>query len=119
MTSNKSAILLRINSARNVFKRKARPVQAWRPGQALRVPKGGKFVSLTHRPPLLLNTYPWYSHLLEAESTPGPEGGRKDYVNEKSQFPHWELNPRPSDLKRSASTNRDTACLHQKYIRVG
>jgi len=27
--------------------------------------------------------YSWYSFLLEAESTPGPECGRKDYVNEK------------------------------------
>ena len=26
--------------------------------------------------------YPWYSFLLEAESTPGPQCGRKDYVNE-------------------------------------
>jgi hypothetical protein len=27
--------------------------------------------------------YSWYSFLLEAESTPGPQCGRKDYVNEK------------------------------------
>jgi len=27
--------------------------------------------------------YSWNLSLLEAESTPGPESGRKDYVNEK------------------------------------
>jgi len=32
----------------------------------------GKIVSLTHRPPLPLRKYSWYSFLLEAESTPGP-----------------------------------------------
>jgi hypothetical protein len=29
--------------------------------------------------------YSWYSFLLEAESTPGPQCGRKDYVIEKFQ----------------------------------
>jgi len=29
--------------------------------------------------------YFWYSFLLEAESTPGPQYGRKVYVNEKFQ----------------------------------
>jgi hypothetical protein len=28
--------------------------------------------------------YAWYSFLLEAEPTSGPQCGRKDYVNEKS-----------------------------------
>ena len=32
---------------------------------------GGKVVSLTHRPPLTPGNTPWYSFLLEAESTPG------------------------------------------------
>ena len=33
---------------------------------------GGKFVSLTHRPPLPPRKCSWYSFLLEAELTPGP-----------------------------------------------
>jgi len=28
--------------------------------------------------------YSWYSFLLEAESTPGPKCGKKDYVNKNS-----------------------------------
>jgi hypothetical protein len=43
--------------------------------------------------------YSWYSFLLEAESTPGPQCGQKDYVNEKFQWHHRESNPRPSDCK--------------------
>ena len=66
------------------------------PGQALRVPvgsgsqistqsthKGDKVVNPTHRPPLPHRKYSWYSFLLEAKSTPGPQSGQKDYVNEK------------------------------------
>jgi hypothetical protein len=45
---------------------------------------GGKVVSLTHRPPLPPGNAPG-THLLEAESTPGSECDRKDYVNEKLQ----------------------------------
>jgi len=37
----------------------------------------------------------WYSFLLEAESTTGPQCDRKDYVNEKSTDNSWD---RTSDL---------------------
>jgi len=40
--------------------------------------------------------YSWYSFLLGAESTPGPQCVRKDYVNEKFQWHHRESIPRPS-----------------------
>ena len=58
--------------------------------------EGGKVVRPTHRPPLPPRRYYWYSCLIEAESTPGPYCGLKDYVNEKSQLSDWESNPRPS-----------------------
>jgi hypothetical protein len=57
--------------------------------------EGCNVVSPTHRPPLPPRRYSWYSFLLEAESTPGPQCGPKDYVNEKSHSPRRESNPRP------------------------
>ena len=53
----------------------------------------GQFVRSTHRPPLPSKRYPWYSFLLEAESTPEPYCGRKNKVNERSQWHPRELNP--------------------------
>jgi hypothetical protein len=40
--------------------------------------------------------YSWYYFLLQAEQTPKPYCGRKDYVNDKFQWHHRESNPRPS-----------------------
>ena len=65
---------------------------------------GSKVVSLTHRPPLPPRKYTWYSFLLEAESTPGPQCDRKVYVTEKFQLHHRESNLRPASLQRSALT---------------
>ena len=79
----------------NHLKGKAVPLQAWsgpEDSRKLRFPDfmttaqdGGKVVSLTHRPPLPPRKYTWYSFLLEAGSTPGPQCDRKDYVTEKFQ----------------------------------
>ena len=64
-----------------IKKGKAVPLQAWSGPEGsmkLRFPHymttaqdGGKVVSLTHRPPLPPGNIPG-THLLEAESTPGP-----------------------------------------------
>ena len=89
--------------------------------QILRQSAYGKLVSSTHRPPLpsppASGKYSWYSFLLEAESTPGPQCGRKDYVNENFRWHHRGSSPRPSGLQRSSSTNFTTVCS-TKYISI-
>jgi len=69
-------------STTQVKQSKAVPLQSWSGPEGSRKLKfpdfmtaaqdGGKVVSLTHRPPLPTGNTPWYSFLLEAESTPGP-----------------------------------------------
>ena len=75
-------------------KGKAVPLQAWsgpEGSRKLRFPDymttaqdGGKVVSLTHRPSLPPRKCSWYSFLLEAESTPGPQCDRKDFMSMKN-----------------------------------
>jgi hypothetical protein len=82
----------------------------YRPRQALRGPggwgsqicrqsahEGGKVVCPTHRPPLPPRKYSWRSFLLEAESTPGPQCGRNDYV--KELFPMTPSGIEPSTFR--------------------
>ena len=76
------------------IKHKAVPLQAWsgpEGSRKLRFPDfvtiaqdGGKVVSFTHQPPLTSRKYSWYSFLLEAESTPGPQCDRKDFISMKN-----------------------------------
>ena len=47
--------------------------------------EGGQIVSPAQRPDLVYRRYHWYSFLLKDETTPGPQSGRKDWVNEKFQ----------------------------------
>jgi hypothetical protein len=104
------------------------PLQVWR---TLRVPEvwgsrilwhsayeGCQVVSPTHRSPLSRRKYSLYSFLLEAESTAGPQCARKDCFNEKFQRHRRESNPRPSGLKRSASTNYATAYMRVLGFRI-
>jgi len=86
-----------------VVKRKAVPLQAWtgpKGSRKLRLPDfvttaqdGGKVVSLTHRPPLHPRKYSWYSFLLEAESTPGPECDQKDFMSMKNPLTPAGIEP--------------------------
>ena len=68
--------------------------------------EAGHFVSPNYRPPLLFKKYSWYSFLLEAESTPGPQCGRKDYINEKFHLHNREST---GDLQTCSSVPEPTA----------
>ena len=81
----------------------------YKPGQALRVSEveASRFRDSRHMKVLKLSAlhtgclYPTgnisgYSFLFEAESIPRPQCGQKDYVSEKLQWHHQELNPHSS-----------------------
>jgi hypothetical protein len=85
----------------NAWAGTAIPLQAWTGPEGSRslrksAQESGKVVSPMHRPPLLTRKYFWYSFLLEAKSTPGPQCGRKYYVNEKFQ---WQLGIQPATFR--------------------
>ena len=79
MTSSQLSSILK---ASKVKVKQSVPLQAWSAPEGsrkLRFPDfmttaqdGGKFVSLTHRPPLPSGNTPGTHFCLEAESTPGP-----------------------------------------------
>jgi len=54
---------------------------------------GGKFVSHTHWPSLPSRKCSWYSFLLEAESTPGPQCDRKDFMSMKNPLTPAGIEP--------------------------
>ena len=67
-------------------KSKAIPVQAYYRHVWFQEVEAPRFLYNRHRPPLPPT-------LLEAESTPGPQCGQKDYVNEKFQWNYLRSNP--------------------------
>jgi hypothetical protein len=80
-----------------LFLYKSRQASENQEGEAPRISiqsahEGHKVVSPTHLPHLPPRKDPWYLFTLEAESTPGPQCGRKDYVSEKSRRHHREAN---------------------------
>jgi hypothetical protein len=68
--------------------------------------EGTQVVSSKHRPSLSPQKYSWYAFLLEAESTPGPQCGRKDYVNKK---PNNTIRNRTRDLSACSAVPQTTA----------
>jgi hypothetical protein len=94
----------------------------YRPGQALRVPRGwgsrisrqsahegGNVVSPTQPAVFTPRKDSWYSFLLEAESTPGPQCDRKDC--------HWKIPVTPSGIE-PATFRLVAQCLNQLRHRV-
>jgi hypothetical protein len=109
----RNSVHIQPSNARNLFWTYKQ--SHYRTGQALRVPEGKAHrfqynrhtvvrLSAKHRPHLTPRKYSWHSLLSEAESTPVPQCGQWDYVNEKFQWHHRESNPRPSHLQRSVTS---------------
>jgi hypothetical protein len=102
------------------YKFKAIPLEAWtgpEGSRRLRLPdfkqsahESGKVVCCTHRTSSSPKKYSWYSFLLEAESTPGPRCGRKDYVNDTignrtRDLPACSAGPLSTALRRTPHIN--------------
>ena len=66
--------------------------------------KGGK----------LSDVLTWYSFLLEAASTPGPECGRKKYANKKLSW-EWELRIYFQQIK---SLNQYLLTFHERLLNI-
>jgi len=92
------------------------------PEQTLRVPGGyvsqfqdNRHVKLVRFSALCTGLlYPREIFLLGSESTPGPQSGRKDYVNEKFQ---WHI--RTHDLSACREMPQPTAIRRAPYSMVG
>ena len=92
---------------------KAIPLQAWtvlEGSRRLRLPYFKTIGAWRwHRPSLPHRKYSWYSFLLEAESTPGPQGDRKDYVNDT-------IGNRTRDLPACSVMPQPTAPPHNPIL---
>ena len=95
VTKSKQALELNLASY-SMGESKAIPLQAWTGPESSRKVKAPRFQDSRHMKVVRLSAlrtgllypprkYSWYSFLLEAESTPRPQCGWKDYVNEKFQ----------------------------------
>jgi len=106
-------------------KGKAIPLQAWigpEGSRRLRFPdfrdiRHRKVVSLTHWPPVLHRKYSWYSIMLEDESTPGPNCGLKDFVNETNGNRTFRLQSPVLSIRNASLTfNNSTFCPHRVFM---
>jgi hypothetical protein len=75
-----------------------------------RLRDGGEVSSLTHWPPFTRQKDSWHSFHLQAESTPGPQCGWKDWVN-------W-INPVTSSVIEPATFRLVASCHNQLCYRV-
>jgi len=74
--------------------------------EILRFQDSRHMVIPTHKPPLPSRKYSWYSFLLEAESTPGPQCGRKIMSTKNSED---TIENRTHDLPACSAVPQSTA----------